>query len=285
MRLLADGGDQLVAERRQLLGDEEGIAASAHVKHPVLVEVEFGLEAVVAAQDLHREPRRHDLGDGSRSEGPVGVLGDQLVALLVNHEHDPRWSHACDLLLDAGERRDGRQEQGESEGEGEQARPHGDSRRSYLQAQGRNRQTAFILCVGRGQAPKLAAARTCVSSQHPVRLRARNLPFLRPNFRGILQLPGELDGGSIADCTPVCRCRGRNSADRRGVLWCPLRSFGCQAPGQSPHKSSTRGTGSYRHLPRRAWARHARLANGPMEGRALARRSSPRRSLSTASCR
>ena len=112
MRLLADGGDQLVAELRQLLGDEEGIAASAHVKHPVFVEVEFCLEAVVAAQDLHREPRRHDLGDGSRSEGLIGVLGNQLVALLVNHEHDPRWSHACDLLLDAGERRGG-QEQGE----------------------------------------------------------------------------------------------------------------------------------------------------------------------------
>ena len=136
---------------------EEGIAASAHVKHPVFVQVEFCLEAVVAAQDLHREPRRHDLGDGSRSEGLVGVLGNQLVALLVNHEHDPRWSHACDLLLDAGERRGG-QEQGAGEGEGEQARPHGNSGRCYLQAQGRNRQTAFICCVGRGQAPKLTAS-------------------------------------------------------------------------------------------------------------------------------
>ena len=97
------------------------------------------------------------------------------------------------------------------------------------------------------------------------------MPFLRPTFRGILQLPRESNGGSIAACTPVCCCRDRNSADRRGVLWCPLRSFGCKAPGESPHKSSARGTGSYRHVPRRGRARHARLAHGAMEGRALAR--------------
>ena len=162
-------------ELRQLLGDEEGIAASAHVKHPVLVQVEFGLEAVVAAQDLHREPRRHDLGDGSRSEGTVGVLGDQLVALLVNHEHDPRWSHACDLLLDAGERRGGRQEQGAGEGEGERARPHGDSRRSYLQAQCRNRQTVFILCGQRSGSETYPKRLTC-------RIIAESRPFEGAQF-------------------------------------------------------------------------------------------------------
>jgi hypothetical protein len=30
---------------------------------PLVVEVEAGLEAVVAAQDLHRQPSRHDLVD------------------------------------------------------------------------------------------------------------------------------------------------------------------------------------------------------------------------------
>ena len=55
-RLLADRLDELFRERRQLLGDEEGIAASAHVEHAILVQVEFGLEAVVAAKDLHRQP-------------------------------------------------------------------------------------------------------------------------------------------------------------------------------------------------------------------------------------
>ena len=182
-------------ERRQLLGDQKGIAAAAHVKHPVLVQVEFGLEAVVAAQDLHREPRRHDLGDGSRSEGLIGVLGDQLVALLVNHEHDPRWSERRDLLLDAGERRGGQQEQGAGEGEGEQARPHGNSGRCYLQAQGRNRQTAFIYCVGRGQAPKLTPG--CLTC----RIIAESRPFegaqfavFAAQFWGYFQLRGNRTG-------------------------------------------------------------------------------------------
>ena len=62
-RLLADRCDELGRERRQLLRDQERIAASAHVEHPLVVEVEAGLEAVVAAQDLHRQPSRHDLGD------------------------------------------------------------------------------------------------------------------------------------------------------------------------------------------------------------------------------
>jgi len=52
-----------------------------------------------------------------------GVLSDQLVALFVHDEHQPRWSKRRDLLLGAGKRRGGQQEQGE----GEQARPHGDS--------------------------------------------------------------------------------------------------------------------------------------------------------------
>ena len=110
-------------ERRQLLGDQKGIAAPAHIQHPLVVQVELGLEAVVAAQDLHREPRRHDLGDGGRDEGLVDVLGDQLVALLVHHQHHPRRSKRRDLLLGAGQGRGGQQEQGN--GEDGQARPHG----------------------------------------------------------------------------------------------------------------------------------------------------------------
>ena len=122
-RLLADCGDQLGRERRQLLGDQEGIAAAAHVEHPLVVQVEAGLEAVVAAQHLHRQPGGHDLGDGGRDEGLVRVLRHQLVALVVHHEHQPRRSERRDLLLGAGQGRGGQQEQSE----GEQARPHGDS--------------------------------------------------------------------------------------------------------------------------------------------------------------
>ena len=122
-RLLADRCDQFGRERRQLLRDQERIAASAHVEHPLVVEVEAGLEAVVAAQDLHRQPGRHDLGDRGRDEGLIGILGHQLVALGVHHEHQRRRSERRDLLLDAGQGRGGQQEQSE----GEQARPHGNS--------------------------------------------------------------------------------------------------------------------------------------------------------------
>ena len=87
--LLADRGDQLLGERRQLLRDQKGIAASAHVQHSVVVQVEFRLEAVVAAQDFHRQPCGHELGDRGRDERLVHVLGDQLVALLVDHQHHP----------------------------------------------------------------------------------------------------------------------------------------------------------------------------------------------------
>ena len=113
----------LVGERRQLLRDQEGIAAAAHVEHSLIVEIEAGLEAIVAAQDLHRQPSRHDLGDGGRDEGLVSVLGHQFVALGVHHQHQPRRSKRGDLLGDAGEGRGGEQEQSE----GEQARPQGDS--------------------------------------------------------------------------------------------------------------------------------------------------------------
>ena len=122
-RLLADGGDQLLRERRELLGDQEGIAAAAHIQHPLVVQVELGLEAVVAAEHLHRQPCRHDLGDGGRDERLIRVLGDQLFALGVDHEHEPRRRHRRDLLLGAGEGRCGQQEQSECK----QARRHGDS--------------------------------------------------------------------------------------------------------------------------------------------------------------
>ena len=108
-RLLADRGDQLVRERSQLFGDQKGIAAPAHIELPLGVQVEASLEAVVAAQDLHRQPRRHDLGDGGRDERLVSILGNQLVALLVHHQHQPRRSQRRDLLLGAGQGRSGQQ--------------------------------------------------------------------------------------------------------------------------------------------------------------------------------
>ena len=122
-RLLADRRDQPCRERCQLLRNQERIAASAHVEHPLVVEVEAGLEAVVAAKHVHRQPGRHDLGDGGRDEGLIGVLGHQFVALGIQHEHQCLRSEGRDLLLDlldAGQGRDGQQEQGE----GERVRPH-----------------------------------------------------------------------------------------------------------------------------------------------------------------
>jgi len=62
-RLFADRGDQPGREQGQLFGDQEGISAPPHVQHPVFVQVEAGLEAVVTAQHLQRQPGGYDLGD------------------------------------------------------------------------------------------------------------------------------------------------------------------------------------------------------------------------------
>ena len=110
-------------ERRQLLGDQEGIAAPAHVEHPLVVQVELGLEAVVAAQHLHRQPGRHDLGDGGRDEGLVRVLGDQLVALASITSTSPDGASAATFSLTPAKTPGGQQEK-------EQVRepdPHGHS--------------------------------------------------------------------------------------------------------------------------------------------------------------
>ena len=49
-RLLADRRDQIGREQRQLLRNQERIAAPAHVENALVVEIEAGLEAVVATQ-------------------------------------------------------------------------------------------------------------------------------------------------------------------------------------------------------------------------------------------
>ena len=117
-RLLADCGDQRRRELSQLFGDQKGIAATANVEHPVAVQVEARLEAVVGAQNLHRQPCGHNLGDGGRHEGLVSILSHQLVALFVHHEHQPRRSKRCELLLGTGQGLGGgQQEQGAAEGE------------------------------------------------------------------------------------------------------------------------------------------------------------------------
>ena len=116
-RLLADCGDQLRRELSQLFGDQKRIAAPANVEHPIAVQVEAGLEAIVAAQDLHRQPRGHDLSDGGRDEGLVSVLNNQLVAFFVYREHQPRRSERRDLLLGAGQGLGGQHEQGAGEDE------------------------------------------------------------------------------------------------------------------------------------------------------------------------
>ena len=57
--------------------------------------------------DFHRQPGCHDLGDGGRDEWLISVLGHQLVALGVHHEHQPLRSEGRDVLLDAGQSRGG----------------------------------------------------------------------------------------------------------------------------------------------------------------------------------
>ena len=98
-RRLSDSGDKLGRQRLELLRDQERIAAAANVKHALGVEIEPGLEPVVGAQNLHRQPRGHDLGDRGRDERLVGVLGDELVALGVHNQHDRRWIERRDLVL------------------------------------------------------------------------------------------------------------------------------------------------------------------------------------------
>ncbi len=122
-RRLSDLCDERARERRQFLGDQVGIAAAPDIEHPFGVEVEARFEAIVGAQNLERQPRRHDLGDGRRGEGCVGVLGDELVALGVHDEHDPRGRERRDRLIEAGQRRGGQEQQSKSE----QTRPHGES--------------------------------------------------------------------------------------------------------------------------------------------------------------
>ena len=121
-RRLADFRHQVGGERPELFRGQVGVAASAHVEHALVVEIEAGLEAIVAAENLHRQPGGDDLGHGSGDEGPIGILGDKLVALGIDHEHDRAWRKRRDRLLEAGERRGGREKQSENE----QARPHGD---------------------------------------------------------------------------------------------------------------------------------------------------------------
>ena len=88
-RLLADRGDQPGREQSQLFGDQERISAPAHVQHPLVIQVEAGLEAVVTAQHLQRQPGGHNLGDRGWDERLVSVLGHQLVAVGVHHQHQP----------------------------------------------------------------------------------------------------------------------------------------------------------------------------------------------------
>jgi putative methionine-R-sulfoxide reductase with GAF domain len=86
---------------------------------------EFCLEAVFSAENLQRQPGGHDLCDGGRYEGLVRVLGHEFVAFGIDHEHHPRWGQRGDLLLGAGQRRGGQQEQRK-----EEAKPHGDPART-----------------------------------------------------------------------------------------------------------------------------------------------------------
>ena len=98
------------------LGDQKWIATPANVEHPVAIQVNAGLEAVVAAQHLHRQPGGDDLGDGGRDEGLVSVLNHQLVAFIVQHEHQPRRSERSNLLLGIGQGSGGQQKQRADDG-------------------------------------------------------------------------------------------------------------------------------------------------------------------------
>ena len=89
-------------EQSQLFGDQKGIAAPRR-RAPGRRPGKAGLEVVVAAQDLHRQPGGHDLGDGGGDEAARRRPSHQLVALFVHHQHQRRLSERRDLLLGAGQ--------------------------------------------------------------------------------------------------------------------------------------------------------------------------------------
>src|SRR6476659_1573760 len=72
---------------------------------PALSTVNATALSVRVKIDFHRQPGCHDLGDGGRDEWLISVLGHQLVALGVHHEHQPLRSEGRDVLLDAGQSR------------------------------------------------------------------------------------------------------------------------------------------------------------------------------------
>ena len=81
-RLLADCSDQLRSRAAPALRrSRKGSPPPRTYSTRLVVKVKAGLEAVVTAQHLQRQPGGHDLGDRGRDERLVGVLGDQLVAL------------------------------------------------------------------------------------------------------------------------------------------------------------------------------------------------------------
>ena len=113
----------LAPDIRCLGPQDEGVAATPHVEHPLVVEVEAGLKR----DSLPGTPRSSasqalSPNDRGRDEGHIGILGDQLRALGVHHQHQRRRSEGRDFLPDAGEGRGGQQEQSKSD----QAKPHGD---------------------------------------------------------------------------------------------------------------------------------------------------------------
>ena len=119
-RGLADRADQLLCEWRKLLGNQEGIAAAAHIQNPLVIEVEARLEPVVAAERLERQPDGDEFGDGGRNERVIRILRDQLIALRIDDVDQRSRRQRRDLLPGASQGPHGQNEQGDDE----QAKPH-----------------------------------------------------------------------------------------------------------------------------------------------------------------
>lgn len=75
----------------------------------------MGLEAVVRAEHLQREPSGDDLGDRGRNERLVGVLRHEFLAIGIHNQHQRRRRQRRDLLLDVGEGLSGQQEPGKEQ--------------------------------------------------------------------------------------------------------------------------------------------------------------------------
>ena len=96
------------------------------------------------------------------------------------------------------------------------------------------------------------------------------MPFCGP-ISGYFSTAEGIGRGSIAACTPVCRCRGRNSADRRGCFGVPSAALAAKHQAKAPHKAKPEAPAPVATCQDEAGLACSSSPMAPVEGRALAR--------------